>query len=402
MYTQYKIGDKINYWEIIGKTSTKDKFGKYKWIVKCVCGSTRDKPIAQIKKVKSCGCVNEKISIGSQFGKLKVISFAYSRNNAKWWNCLCDCGKTHITSTNRLTQGSVSSCGCSKLPEFKLGEKIGKLKIIKLTNKRYRKKRLWECKCECGNQCLKSTHDIKRSLLQGINISCGCNFNEVKVGDVYGYWTVESFLRIRKRKDKKGVRIWKCKCKCGNLGEVPSHSLSNGHSKSCGCYHKEVLINLNTLPIFSYLIKKCPLCKKDLPKEKFGKDKTRPGGLKSLCRQCGYKNKDYAKVIVNNYLRTKKIKQATPNWVRKIELENIYRKKEELELELKIKLNVDHILPLINKNFCGLNVPWNLQITTQHFNASKSNKINQKDLQEEGIAKDKNIIIHKSVNQALK
>ena len=66
------------------------------------------------------------------------------------------------------------------------------------------------------------------------------------------------------------------------------------------------------------------------------------------------------------------------------------------------KLNVDHILPLINKNFCGLNVPWNLQITTQHFNASKSNKINQKDLQEEGIAKDKNIIIHKSVNQALK
>ena len=28
--------------------------------------------------------------------------------------------------------------------------------------------------------------------------------------------------------------------------------------------------------------------------------------------------------------------------------------------------------------------------------------INQKDLQEQGIAKDKNIIIHKSVNQALK
>lgn len=52
MNTMYKIGDKINSWTIIGKSKAKDKFGKYKWIVKCVCNEEKQKFIAQIKKNK--------------------------------------------------------------------------------------------------------------------------------------------------------------------------------------------------------------------------------------------------------------------------------------------------------------------------------------------------------------
>ena len=42
-----------------------------------------------------------------------------------------------------------------------------------------------------------------------------------------------------------GSIVWLCECDCGNKVEVISSSLTTGHTKSCGCLHKEVVAKRN-------------------------------------------------------------------------------------------------------------------------------------------------------------
>lgn len=41
-------------------------------------------------------------------------------------------------------------------------------------------------------------------------------------------------------KTKNGMNIWRCLCDCGNEVKVPTNELNNGHTKSCGCYAKDM------------------------------------------------------------------------------------------------------------------------------------------------------------------
>ena len=52
---------------------------------------------------------------GQTFGKWHVIDYAGKRNNAKFWNCKCECGETRPIFMGNLRNGSSSGCvHCSR------------------------------------------------------------------------------------------------------------------------------------------------------------------------------------------------------------------------------------------------------------------------------------------------
>ena len=83
------------------------------------------------------------------------------------------------------------------------------------------------------------------------------------------------------------------------------------------------------------------------------------------------KHKDAAKTSRRKAAKLK----ACPSWVDLKEIEIFYKNARDLTLETGIPHEVDHIHPLRGSNFCGLHVPWNLQILTKSENCSKGNKL---------------------------
>lgn len=75
--------------------------------------------------------------------------------------------------------------------------------------------------------------------------------------------------------------------------------------------------------------------------------------------------------------RAKKL-QATPPWLTKEHLKEMlefYKLAKELQWLSEERLEVDHIIPLVSDQVCGLHVPWNLQILPKSVNVRKGNKI---------------------------
>lgn len=70
--------------------------------------------------------------------------------------------------------------------------------------------------------------------------------------------------------------------------------------------------------------------------------------------------------------------RATPCWLTKTqltEMEDLRTLAKELSWLSEDPLVVDHIMPILGKNSCGLHVPWNLQILPKRVNCSKGNRV---------------------------
>lgn len=61
------------------------------------------------------------------------------------------------------------------------------------------------------------------------------------IGEIFGRWTVIDIASPNILKGNRKRRRWLCRCECGTERVVEEPSLIRGLSKSCGCYHSEVM-----------------------------------------------------------------------------------------------------------------------------------------------------------------
>jgi 5-methylcytosine-specific restriction endonuclease McrA len=87
-------------------------------------------------------------------------------------------------------------------------------------------------------------------------------------------------------------------------------------------------------------------------------------------------NPEYYKALTS--VRKRRHRSATPKWVtpeQKQAMREMYLSAQRLTKLTGERYVVDHIIPLINPDVCGLHLPWNLQVMTQEENLKKSNKL---------------------------
>lgn len=186
--------------------------------------------------------------IGSRFGRLTILSESTERplsktgtiRAGKTYNCLCDCGNTHVAYKADLLSNK-KSCGCLGAGGHNLidltGHTYGDLVVISrvpIPDKHKGKSTAayWECLCNCGNK----TIVLGNSLYSGKTKSCGCSARlspkNNLLGQTFNNLTV---LQRHSENTERGLARWLCVCTCGNELIVSGVNLRSGRKKSCGC-----------------------------------------------------------------------------------------------------------------------------------------------------------------------
>lgn len=104
------------------------------------------------------------------FGDYKVTGFDNSKGKSKYyWKVKCIyCGNEKSIASSSLKRNLGTSCCSKKQKEFKgykdnlVGKKYGHLLILEYVGKKYSHS-LWKCKCDCGNETIKSIAFLNRS-----------------------------------------------------------------------------------------------------------------------------------------------------------------------------------------------------------------------------------------------
>lgn len=118
--------------------------------------------------------------IGKVFNKLFIIEEDKRRykKGIIYYKCRCICGKEKSVRASSLISGITKGCGkrvCLGITDNLVNTKFGKVTVLRLTDtpKEVKKtcRRYWLCKCDCGNETVKSTSTLKSKY----TTSCGCD-----------------------------------------------------------------------------------------------------------------------------------------------------------------------------------------------------------------------------------
>lgn len=151
--------------------------------------------------------------------------------------CL-NCGKVKEYSWSKVKGGITKSCGCTSPGRRRdiTGLRIGKLTARQSTGIVSGGSILWDFDCDCGGTKQITVSDFTCEHTK----SCGCLQYQGNPLDLTGvrYGRLVGVERLGLNSSRQ--YIWKWACDCGNMHEVAATSVIQGHTKSCGCYAKEV------------------------------------------------------------------------------------------------------------------------------------------------------------------
>lgn len=186
---------------------------------------------------------------GKKFGRWTVLEKTdeVTSDRDRYWLCQCECGTVKKVRGSSLRRGLSNSCGCLKKEKLKervdlVNQRFDKLTVLSKAKIQSKPgETLWQCKCDCGNECEKTTTYLHRNLFH----SCGCYGKEQVaalnkknlLGKRFGKLTV---IQETNERSNSGNIIWLCQCDCGNMIEVPTNSLTTGNTSSCGCINYSI------------------------------------------------------------------------------------------------------------------------------------------------------------------
>ena len=99
---------------------------------------------------------------------------------------------------------------------------------------------MWNCICDCGNRGVVAGNLLRN----GKSKSCGCLRAEMSSARRKIDLTGQRFTKLLVKKEaftQNYTVYWECLCDCGNTCFVPTHRLTTGTTKSCGCIIKDIM-----------------------------------------------------------------------------------------------------------------------------------------------------------------
>lgn len=97
----------------------------------------------------------------------------------------------------------------------------------------------WKWECKCD--CGNTTYVSSGLLKSGNTKSCGCLHREMLLERRMEDLTGQRFgkLQVIRYVKREGENVWECKCDCGNTTFVNGYKLKTGHTSSCGCKNRK-------------------------------------------------------------------------------------------------------------------------------------------------------------------
>jgi len=195
-----------------GSNGAKKRRNKVHYNCRCECGNTKliqaDLLIKNLRHKTdknipiSCGCIRKhdiNDIIGKKLGDTTICSIYKSGKFSAYsvYECRCKCGRMFTRGRTALLdyikKDKTTRCDhCTYNMEiFKIGDTIGKLTVLDILNKKKSKFKYdiydYKCRCECGNEIIRSKKQLVTRATEKYEKSCGCEITRQRLSNVKRY-----------------------------------------------------------------------------------------------------------------------------------------------------------------------------------------------------------------------